>query len=172
MLCDFKSFLIQLDSCVPIQGLFVVVFDWSTIRNSPGSFCKRNGALNRPRTRFSELSFWQKFSSLVMEFLCSFLVRCIRSCLLVYVGMIRVRKLDPNLLHSWIWYLIFKHDFQIFFTCFLIQIMTNPIDSFHIWLGTKSWGYNMHKKIEKLRLIIFHVFNWFKWIIINKNSNK
>ena len=51
-----------------------------------------------------------------------------------------------------------SHYFAIFFTCFCYQIMTNSIDSFYIWLGTKSWRYYMHKKIWNIRFNIFHVF--------------
>ena len=84
----------------------------------------------------------------------------------------RVENLIQNLCIHGLEDLIFKDLFSIFFHAILTLIISNQFNSFHIWSCTNYWVYFMHKKIEKLRLSIFHVFNWFKWIIINKNSNK
>ena len=84
----------------------------------------------------------------------------------------RVENLIQNLCIHGLEDLIFKDLFSIFFHAILTLIISNQFNSFHIWSCTNYWVYIMHKKIEKLRLSIFHVFNWFKWIIINKNSNK
>ena len=104
-------------------------------------------AWNDLQIGFQNLSFQEKFQVFICFFCaaewflalglaCSLCMEWIRS-----KNLIKILELMNAIFD------FFTMIFKSFFTCFCYQIMTNPIDSLHIWLGTKCWVYNMHKKI-------------------------